>query len=199
VDEDDICAHSKNGQLLEFPIYSENRWLGAFLTPERIYRVCVSRLHRFKVSKDGAPAMPGASANPRPWVRRATPRLILLHAWKADFNQCTGRQLIGALRRAEQDHGGAKLELPFVLIGHSKLFTRFNQWSLRPFLAYVARHPERFGFGRFGDFDLESLHAGLFGAKHTRRTVSEAAPVIRGCLKQAQRSCAHSARKHGTK
>ena len=103
-----------------------------------------------------------------------------LHAWKADFNQCTGRQLIGALRRADQERGNNKLDLPFVLIGHSKLFTRFNQWSLRPFLAYVAKHPERFGFGRFGDFDLERLQTGLFGTRHILRKGHKVAPGIGG-------------------
>ena len=27
--------------------------------------------------------------------------------------------------------------LPFVLIGHSKLFSRVNEWALRPFLNHV--------------------------------------------------------------
>ena len=153
VDENDICACSDSGRLLEFPIYSENRWLGAFLTPERIYRVCISRLHRLKVGQAGGPPSPSEQASTRPGVNGATPRLMSRHAWKADFNQCTGRQLVAALRRAEREHGSDKLGLPFVLIGHSKLFTRFNQWSLRPFLAYVARQPERFRFARFGDVD----------------------------------------------
>lgn len=44
--------------------------------------------------------------------------------------------------------------LPFVLIGHSKLFSRFNEWSLRPFLAHIRQHPGRFQFGKFTDFPL---------------------------------------------
>jgi hypothetical protein len=180
VDENNICDHSESGQLVEFPIYSENRWLGAFLTIERIYRVCVSRLHRFNVNRDRALFHVGRGEAPRPDVRGETLRLMSPHAWKADLNQCTGRQLIGALRRAEHEHGNNKLDLPFVLIGHSKLFTHFNQWSLRPFLAYVAEHPERFGFGRFGDFDLERLQAGLFGTQHIRRKVHEVAPFAGG-------------------
>jgi hypothetical protein len=76
------------------------------------------------------------------------------HAWKADFNQCTGRQLIAAIERARARFGGHDEPLPFVLIGHSKLFSRFNEWSLRPFLAHIRRHPDRFRFGKFMDFPV---------------------------------------------
>jgi hypothetical protein len=44
--------------------------------------------------------------------------------------------------------------MPFVLIGHSKLFNRYNENMLRGFLSHVRRHPDRFAFGRFGDFPL---------------------------------------------
>ena len=60
------------------------------------------------------------------------------HAWKADFNQCTGRQLIGALRRAEERYSTSSDKLPFVLNGHSKLFNRVNEkvsalfWNMLP-------------------------------------------------------------------
>jgi hypothetical protein len=80
------------------------------------------------------------------------------HAWKADFNQCSGQQLIFALKRCVARYGHLKIELPFTLIGHSKLFTRLNQWSLRSFLDYVNRRQEQFVFGRFRDFDLQSLN-----------------------------------------
>jgi hypothetical protein len=181
-DEDDICAHSESSQLMEFPIYSEDRWLGAFLTPERIYRVCVSRLHRFNVNHNRRHAEGGTAEPLRPGVRGESQGLMSSHAWKADFNQCTGRQLIAALRRAGEEHGGDNLDLPFVLIGHSKLFTRYNQWSLKPFLAYVARHPQQFGFGRFGDFDLDRLKTGL---PSTRVARSEATGVAPGLVRTA--------------
>jgi hypothetical protein len=70
-----------------------------------------------------------------------------LHAWKADFNQCDGRQLIGALQRAEKHAEAMKSqEVPFVLIGHSKLFTKSNESALKPFLTYLQRHTDRFRF-----------------------------------------------------
>jgi len=81
--------------------------------------------------------------------------LVKQHAWKMDFNQCTGKQLIEGLKRVEARYGHRDLPLPFVLIGHSKTFTRHNERSLKPFLEYVAAHPDRFGWGTFADFDAE--------------------------------------------
>jgi hypothetical protein len=152
--EDNICAEDPQGRLLEFPIYSENRWLGAFLTPQRIYRLWLSNLHKLsRNGKDKPPALPataGFKSNGGAKHRTLTPR----YAWKADFNQCSGPQLVRALQRAEADYSGSGVEVPFVLIGHSKLYNRLNEWSLRPFLSFVARHSRRFGFAKFGEFDL---------------------------------------------
>jgi hypothetical protein len=75
------------------------------------------------------------------------------HPWKADFNQCSGGQLIRALERAEAKYAGEKAELPFVLIGHSKIFTRLNERSLQPFLSFVQSRPDRFGFAKLAAFD----------------------------------------------
>jgi len=148
VGPDDLCARDDRGSLWEFPIYSERRWIGAFLSPNRLYRVAQNRRHKIA----GGPQIfriPGRHKAANPLFLAAQ-----RHAWKADFNQCTGRQLIGALRRAEQRHAGGPDPLPFVLIGHSKLFNRRNESSLRPFLEYVAARDSRFQFGTFSDFAI---------------------------------------------
>ena len=88
-----------------------------------------------------------------------TRQILGRHAWKADFNQCSGAQLIAAVRRIEQQHGRGEGVLPIVLIGHSKLFSRLNERSLEPFLRYVAERTDRFGFGTFGELDLNALPA----------------------------------------
>jgi hypothetical protein len=161
--EDDLCRPDPEGRLFEFPIYSENRRIGAFLTPMRIHRACVSRLHRFP--KDGSgPAASGKTAARRGPLQKIGWALGK-HAWKADFNQCSGRQLIRALERAEAVHAGNAAVLPFVLIGHSKLFTGMNERSLKPFLAYVARNSSRFGFGTFGEFNLRDFGPGTADAR----------------------------------
>lgn len=157
---EDICRADNTGALFEFPIYSEARWIGAFLTPVRLYRVLLSRSHKVPRAMPAAHAQTAqtdmsslSSAGSR---RR---HVFERHAWKADFNQCTGRQLIRALGRCEKNNPHATRNLPFVLIGHSKLFTRMNEKSLRPFLAYVAANNSRFNFGTFHSFDLEAFGA----------------------------------------
>ena len=153
VDESDICKTSAQGRLFEFPIYCEDRRLGAFLTAQRVYRAYESRRHRFSNS---SPDTNGKSGSRPRRIGRIGRWLSGRFAWKADFNQCSGRQLARALRRSETKFGNPSSKLPFVLIGHSKLFTQYNDWSLRPFLSFVASHPERFWFAKFSDFSLTS-------------------------------------------
>ena len=145
----DFCQRDDSGRLWEFPIYTETRRIGAFVTLQRFNRAFLGRFHRLpqriQPPEDG-PAGSGPSEQGR--IRK----ILGLHAWKADFNQCTGRQLVGAIDRAEERFGQDELPLPFVLIGHSKLFSRLNRFSLRPFLDHIRAHPERYRFGRFGDF-----------------------------------------------
>ncbi|HOX56478.1 MAG TPA: hypothetical protein P5205_06665 [Candidatus Paceibacterota bacterium] len=151
VDENDVCRKDEAGQLVEFPIYCESRWIGAFLTRNRIYRALQSRAHRV-ADASGGYSVPSKGNSRAARVVRSLSWLTRNHAWKADFNQCTGRQLVGALKRAEARYAWLSSDLPFVLIGHSKLFTADNERSLRPFLEFVAGEKSRFGFGTFGDF-----------------------------------------------
>jgi hypothetical protein len=81
--------------------------------------------------------------------------LFKKHALKLDFNQCSGRQMIAAIRRAEVRHADRQTDLPIVLIGHSKLFNKFNEGQLRPFLKYVGSRPDLYGFSTFDAFDVE--------------------------------------------
>ena len=148
-DEEDICRENASGKLLELPIYSERRWLGAFLSPNRVYRVLSSRSHPLETN--------GAAANSTRSSRRSRIGKMLLpfqrHAWKADFNQCTGRQLINALTRASKQYDrDRENNLPFVLIGHSKLFTRKNEADVQQFLDHIAEHRNRWSFSSFLPF-----------------------------------------------
>ncbi len=157
--EEDLCVKDDQGRLREFPIYSENRWIGAFVTANRVYRVAQGARHRkARPPSDRAGSEPANGDRPSGLAKRLS-GLTKRHAWKADFNQCTGRQLIGALHRAERKTSGIAGDAPFVLIGHSKIFSRWNERSLRPFLEHVAGHPGRFGFGTFDSF-AEGEHTG---------------------------------------
>ena len=167
--DDDVCRRDDSGKLLEIPIYCERRWLGAFVTPNRIYRAAISRSHKIANSYQ-SPGNATSIAPRRSVGQRAFGKLAMLtkrHPWKADFNQCSGRQLIRALERAEAAHGSGDVDLPFVLIGHSKIFTSFNERSLEPFLSFVQNEPERFRFAT-----LASCDPGVDFAGPTKLTAS---------------------------
>jgi hypothetical protein len=148
VDENDICQRDEKSGLLEVPIYAERRWIGAFMTLQRIHRAWLSRRHRVASASGDGDASRDAKAHRG---RRLTSLIRVVtqrHAWKADFNQCPGKQLIRALERAAAVHPTSE-SLPFVLIGHSKLFGRCSENSVRVFLQHVAWNPEKFNFGKF--------------------------------------------------
>lgn len=151
---DDLCKADVTSQLFEFPIYCEQQPLWTFLTPNRVYRV----VEQWKNPLPPPPQDPNVVRNESNYAsrfRRLARKLVDRHPWKMDFNQCTGKQLVGGLQRADDRYGKFCGELPFVLIGHSKTFTRMNEASLQPFLKYVHEHSEKYVFGTFRDFDLE--------------------------------------------
>ncbi len=142
VNKKDIRLKDDRGELWEFPIYSEQRFILAFLTINRLYRALNNRLHRVQLGP-----LPSSAQRPKRRKAASFPLGAVLgkHAWKADFNQCSGRQLKMALMRAERQTIEGE-DVPFVLIGHSKLFNAWNESSLRPFLAFVASNERRFNF-----------------------------------------------------
>jgi hypothetical protein len=150
--ETDICVEDPGGRLWETPIYCEQRWLGAFLSINRCYRVWQSYRHKFpKPGGEGPASTTAGNDGGYGKVRGSIRNRLFKNAWKADFNQCSGRQLIQALKRAARLYGNARAEVPFVLIGHSKLFTPYNEACLAPFLKFIVAHPQEYRFSRFQD------------------------------------------------
>lgn len=137
---DDICSYDHTSPLWEFPIYSEKRWIGAFATLNRVYRAMLGKLH--KIPGDFPNRLGQHAYNNK---RSLKSWLFQKHAWKADFNQCSGRQLIHAVLRAEKSIS-PQTEASFILIGHPKLFTRLNELSLRSFLSFIKKQEARFSF-----------------------------------------------------
>ncbi|MCU0691101.1 MAG: hypothetical protein MUF54_06855, partial [Polyangiaceae bacterium] len=157
----DICQHDSASRLFEVPIYCELQAIWRFVTPNRIYRVVQQVLNPLPDDPVDARSASPETRRLVDTVIRAGHAAVQRYPWKADFNQCEGRQLIGALRRADARYCHIQPDLPFVLIGHSKTFTRYNAWSLRPFLAFVQANPHRFGFGTFSNLDIEAFRVPL--------------------------------------
>jgi len=156
IDANDVCRRDPGGRLFEFPIYTEQQPIWSFLTPNRVYRVIAQRLNPLPAPETGAR---GAKTSLAAKLLGKAAMLVRPQPWKVDFNQCTGKQLISGLERAARRHGHREAPLPFVLIGHSKTFTKMNERSLAPFLDYVAARPDRFSFGTFSDFEPERYRA----------------------------------------
>jgi len=154
IDERDVCRRDPRGKLFEFPIYAERRPIWVFATANRFYRVIAQRMNPLPTSGLPAPAR-SMSKNMRRGLLGTASMLLRKHPWKMDFNQCTGKQLVEGLKRVERRYGHPEVPLPFVLIGHSKTFTKHNERVLRPFLEYVAQRPDRYAFATFADVDPE--------------------------------------------
>lgn len=150
VSPDDICHYAADSRLWEIPIYAEQRPITAFFSINRFYRALLGKAHRI-------PVIPSSEQMGQPTTKNTKPTwpvLLRKYAWKADFNQCSGRQLMNALLRAEKQTSATEI-VPFVLIGHSKLFTSLNRTKLRPFLEFVRKQGMRFNFGTFANFTQE--------------------------------------------
>lgn len=156
-DEQEICRLDPEGKLLEVPIYSELQPAWRFLSPHRVYRAIDRRFNPLWKDPELEAHLTGGRARPDPESPGLSDRLRALFArypMKMDFNQCTGRQLLAGLRRAERRYGHLGLDLPFVVFGHSRSFTSANAASLRPLLRTVAEQGDRYRFGLFSDLPL---------------------------------------------
>jgi hypothetical protein len=155
VKEDDICCMDAEGKLWEIPIYCEKRWIGAFLSRNRIYRAYDGSRHKMgqiAVSETNGPQGP----NPKLGYLAKLGVFFKKHAWKADFNQCTGKQIINALNRASTQHDHPQgVQLPFVLIGHSKLFSKRNERDMAILLAYCAANDSKFTFSNLSGINVQ--------------------------------------------
>ncbi len=164
VDPSDVCLREESSELFEFPIYCESRPIWSFFSANRFYRVLLGWTHPLPKAEPMAAVTDGATTARLAEVVRALRKKALMlsdlfrrHALKLDFNQCSAGQMIAALKRAKARHASQTVDLPVVLIGHSKLFNKFNEGQLRSFLAFVASRPVDFGFASFDGFDLQSL------------------------------------------
>jgi hypothetical protein len=170
IDENNICKKDNKGKLLEVPIYTENRSFWPFITYIRAFRMIRARFHKHHKHEENDAMDSNASVqnnsikNDNRNNHKKTSKLhkllkpfIKKHAWKLDLNQASGRQLINAVKRIENEYSNYNMDLPIVLIGHSKSFIKYNEKSLTPFMKYTANKSESFQFGIFKDIDLSKF------------------------------------------
>ncbi len=155
IDENNVCKYDKNGKLFEFPIYCEKRSVLAFFSLTRLFNLLQTNIH--SVRKETQPLVDQYKTQTKQFKLIKLTKYLNKFPWKADFNQCTGNQLISCLQRIKNKYNSDSKEYPFVLIGHSKLFTKINECSLKSFLEYVDKNSDTFSFGKFSDFDLKKF------------------------------------------
>lgn len=135
-----LASNSQESVLTEYPIYTEMRPFWVFVTPIRLFRMVRAKFHRHKINETAAPDNTGISREDN---RRLSMKSFFRKSpWKMDFNQATGSQLIGAMKRIMSLAITDRTEVDVVLIGHSKSFVRYNENSFTKFLKWVIRRTE---------------------------------------------------------
>ena len=156
VDEDNVCKKNNNGKLLECPIYCENRYFPSFTTIIRTYRMIRAKFHKHKIYKESTINLQQSTTKSN-FIQKIQKTFLSKHPWKLDFNQATGKQLINAVKKIETNYGHLNINLPIVLIGHSKSFIKYNEISLKPFLQYIQRNRNIFIYSTFQNLNKEQF------------------------------------------
>ncbi len=178
-DSIDIRRAAPGGQLWEYPIYAEALPLWQFVSPPRLYNSYRRWRDGHRFVGQGEPR-PSATASSSTAKRSKLQKLTDRHPWRADFNQCSGGQMRAALDRAYARYRHVGHDLPFVLIGHSKLHNRFGHRALRNYLRHVERNADRYGFATFADCQPEEM----FGPQAASVTLTERSRQTNGSLKE---------------
>ena len=147
VSANDINKQDHSSRLKEYPIYSENRRFIHLITPIRIFRYFRAKNHIHNI-----PSVLIKKSNIKVSAfRKFNNKLLFIfrkHPWKLDFNQTTSRQMLGAIKRISKLNSDDKFETPVVLIGHSKTFIKYNEYTLNKFLKKVSKR-DNVSFGIF--------------------------------------------------
>ncbi len=131
-----LAPEGQQGIITEYPIYTELRPFGAFISPIRLFRMVRARFHRHKHNKV-------FSASYSDEINREDNRTISVKSfirkspWKLDFNQATGKQLIAAWKRIMRIDVDNRNTIDVVLIGHSKSFIPYNNRTMERFLKWL--------------------------------------------------------------
>jgi hypothetical protein len=140
-----INHYDKDGQLTEYPIYTEMRPFWHFISPLRIFRMVRAKFH--KHNKNTTEFSDTQSQVKEDNRKLSLKSFFRKSPWKLDFNQASGFQMISALKRI-QKLDIQKNNIPVVLIGHSKTFVPYNEKTLEKFLKWTKKQ-KNIEFGLF--------------------------------------------------
>jgi len=158
IDKNDINKTDRNGDVLEIPIYCELRSLIHFITPIRLYRIFIKRFHKHKKSEtehSDSTISENVNVNHNKFLfPRVFNKITKHYPWKLDFNQATGKQLISALKRIENEYKRYNLDLPIVFIGHSKSFIKLNEKQINILLKFITNKRSKYKYSLFKDINL---------------------------------------------
>ena len=172
VNENEICQMNQKSRLIEIPIYTEQKYITSFLSLNRMYRLAAQVISRLRiknpmnVEKENLNNSRKIQNNLKSSflssfknkLNNASKISFNKYPFKMDYNQCTGKQLINGLLNAEKKCSKTNVDIPFVIIGHSKTFTRYNELQLKSFLKFVKDNPDRFKFSLFSELDLSTYY-----------------------------------------
>lgn len=128
-----INLKDDNGQLVEFPIYTEFRHFWHFISLMRIFRMIRSRFHSDKGQRK-------ISEESKDYKRLTLKSFLRRNPWKLDFNQASAGQLINTLEKIIIKYADKSDSIPVVCIGHSKSFLRYNEKRIERFLRFAKDH-----------------------------------------------------------
>ena len=131
-----INHYDENGQLVEYPIYTEMRYFWNFISPLRIFRMIRARFH--KHNKNTTEISDSQNQSSKGGRKLSLKSFFIKSPWKLDFNQANGRQMISALKRIKKLDVQKDI-IPVVLIGHSKTFVPYNEKTLEKFLKWTEK------------------------------------------------------------
>lgn len=136
-DANDINKFSADGQITEYPIYTEMRYFWSFVTPVRFFRMVRAKFHKHSVQ-----VVKSNVGDEKDTKRLSFRSFFVKSPWKLDFNQASGLQLIQAIKRIRRELKNTNSSTDVVLIGHSKTFIPYNEKTFEKFLKWCSKQKD---------------------------------------------------------
>lgn len=160
IEEEEVCNLDLQGKLFEAPIYTEQRPITSFISINRFKRLAEQTYSRIfspnpMVERENDNTDKSSKPENNISLLKRLSKFLNTIPFKMDYNQCTSNQLIAGLKKAEQISLKENLDIPFILIGHSKSFNKRNEREIIKFLEFVKGNNSKYKFSLFNELQLE--------------------------------------------